>query len=132
MAAITRLSLDGYGARRTGNFAGKEESEVVVPEVPVEEAQAASYWPGYVPPRRKRRKKREKPVIVEVAHQQEEIKYVSVRAPVVVGPSLQPVMDAVEQVTRLIEARASHAAIREKIEELEEIEDIVFILSQLQ
>ena len=27
MAAKTRLSLDGYGAKRVGSFAGKEASE---------------------------------------------------------------------------------------------------------
>lgn len=31
MAAITRLSVDGYGARRTGSFAGKTATVAVIP-----------------------------------------------------------------------------------------------------
>ena len=41
-------------------------------------------------------------------------------------------MDAVQEVTRLIEARARYAEVRARIEELEEEEDIIIILSQLQ
>ena len=131
MAAITRLSLDGYGAKRAGSFAGKEGAEVIVPEVPVEEVQQASYWPGYIPPKRRRRKKRE-PVVVEIAVEQQEVKYVAVQPVPIFYPSLAPVMESVEQVTRLIEARAAKADVMRKIEELEEEEDIIVILSRLQ
>ena len=133
MAAITRLSIDGYGAKRAGSFAGKEESEVVIPpEVEEEEVRQASYWPGYIPPRRRRRKKRE-PVVVEIAVEQQEVKYVALQQPVpIFYPSLAPVMESVEQVTRLIEARAAKADVMRKIEELEEEEDIIVILSRLQ
>ena len=89
------------------------------------------FRPGYIAPRKKKRRE-EEPVVVEVAVERQQIKYVAVRQPVVFGPSLAPVMDAVQEVTRLIEARARSAEVRARIEELEEEEDIIIILSQLQ
>ena len=90
------------------------------------------FRPGYIAPRRKKKRPDEPPVVVEVAVERQEIKYVAVRQPVVFGPSVAPVMDAVQEVTRLIEARARSAEVRARIEELEEEEDIIIILSQLQ
>ncbi|MGH9427645.1 MAG: hypothetical protein ACRD2L_15245 [Terriglobia bacterium] len=132
MAAITRLSLDGYGARRAGSFAGKGAA---VEEAPAPEAaaQRARFKPGYIAPKRK--KKRVEPAVVEIAvetHEgQKEVKYVSLR-PSVIEPSVAPIMEAVEDLTRLIESRARNAEIQRKIDELEEEEDIIIIMSALQ
>lgn len=92
---------------------------------------AHTFRPGYIAPRRKK-KRDEPPAVVEIAVERQEIKYVAVRQQTVIGPSVAPIMAAVEEVTRLIEARARNAEIRAKIEELEEEEDIIIILSQLQ
>lgn len=132
MAAITRLSLDGYGAKRTGSFAGKESSEA--PAAPAESVAAAAgykFRPGYIRPRRLKKRK-QPPITVEVAVERQEVKYVAVQQQEIFGPSLVPVMQAVDEVTRLIETRAKVSEIQRKIEELEEEEDIIVILSQLQ
>ena len=103
---------------------------------PAAEAPSAAagyrFRPGYIAPRRKKKRPDEPPVVVEVAVERQEIKYVAVRQQTVFGPSVAPVMDAVQEVTRLIEARARAAEVRAKIEELEEEEDIIIIVSQLQ
>ena len=55
MAAITRLSVDGYGARRAGSFAGKEGTVVSVPVV----VENSGGWPIYEPRRKKKEQERE-------------------------------------------------------------------------
>ena len=132
MAAITRLSLDGYGAKRAGSFAGKEESVVVAAPAQTTAPSGYRFTPGYIAPRRKKKKPEEAPVVVEIAVEKQEVKYVAVQQPVFSGPSMAPVMAAVEEVKRLIEARARNAVIMEKLDELEEEEDIKIIVSQLQ
>jgi hypothetical protein len=125
----TRLSLDGYGAKRAGSFAGKEES--VVEEAPVVTTAPSGYrfTPGYIAPRR-RKKKREEPALVEILVAQQEVKSVVYKR--VETPSFEPVVAAVQEVTRLIEARAKNVDIQRKIEELEEEEDIIAIIRFLQ
>lgn len=95
---------------------------------------ARTYWAGFIPPKRKR-KKAEPPAVVEIAvetiKQEKIVKYVEIRQPVF-GPSVVPVMQAIEGVTKLIEARARSAEIQRKILEVEEEENIIIILSQLQ
>ena len=117
-----------------GSFVPESWGEGEAP--PAAEAQAAAagyrFRPGYIAPRRKKKRPDEPPVVVEVAVERQEIKYVAVRQQTVFGPSVAPVMDAVQEVTRLIEARARSAEVRARIEELEEEEDIIIILSQLQ
>lgn len=44
MAAITRLSVDGYGARRAGSFAGKSSTSV---EVPIAVESYTGGWENY-------------------------------------------------------------------------------------
>jgi hypothetical protein len=89
------------------------------------------FRPGYIAPKRKKKKVDEPPAVVEIAVEKKQVKYVSVRQPVF-GPSMAPVMAAVDDLVLLIQARARHAEIQRRITELEEEEDIIIILSQLQ
>lgn len=134
MAAITRLSLDGYGAKRVGSFAGKEAGAEPEPEVEVAVVAAGyRFRPGYIRPRKLKRRQ-EPPTVVEIGFDETEaqVKYVSVQEPVVFGPSMEPIMDAVERVSKLIEARTKAVELKRTIEELEEEEDILFIVRHLQ
>jgi hypothetical protein len=127
---ITRLSLDGYGAKRAGSFAGKEaavEEEVVAAAAPVS---GYTFKAGYIAPRRKKKKREEEPSRVEILVEKQEVKSVIYKQ--VETPSFQPIVRAVEAASRLIETRARNMEIRRKLEELEEEEDIIIILSQLQ
>ena len=137
MAAITRLSLDGYGAKRAGSFAGKESTEAAAeePEV-ITPGAGRSYWPGYIPPRKKKKKEE---VVVEVAVEQvkEEriVKYVEVKSqPLsVVSPSNAHIIEQIQPLIKLLENNAIRSRIvKQKIEELEEEEDIKAIVRLLQ
>jgi hypothetical protein len=88
------------------------------------------FRPGYIAPRRKKKKREEEPSVVEVLVEKREVKSVVYKQ--IETPSFQPIVDAVSEVTRLIEARARNAEIQQRITELEEEEDIIIILSQLQ
>ena len=134
---ITRLSLDGYGAKRAGSFAGKEASVVVEEEVVAEVAGGGkTYWPGYIPPRKKKKKEE---VVVEVAVEQVKderiVKYVEVKSqPLsVVSPSNAHIIEQIQPLIKLLENNAIRSRIvKQKIEELEEEEDIKAIVRLLQ
>jgi hypothetical protein len=134
MAAITRLSLDGYGAKRAGSFAGKEESAAVEPAPAATSAPSGyRFTPGYIAPRRKKKRVEEPSVVeifVEKTEAKTEVKSIVYRQ--VETPSFQPIVAAVQEVTRLIEAQARSAEVKRKIEELEEEEDIIAIIRLLQ
>lgn len=130
---ITRLSLDGYGAKRAGSFAGKEESAAAEPEA----AAAVSgyrFKPGYIAPRRKK-KPREEPSVVEIAVAQEEVKYVAIQSSPLsfVAPSSSEIIQAVQPLVELLKNNAIRSRIvKQKIDELEEEEDIIAIVRLLQ
>jgi hypothetical protein len=98
--------------------------------VPVAAAPGYTFKAGYIAPRRKKKKREEAPSVVEVLVEKQEVKSVVYRQ--IETPSFQPIVQAVQEVTRLIEARARGAEIQRKLEELEEEEDIIIILNQLQ
>lgn len=98
---------------------------------------SASFWPGYIPPKRKKKKKEEE-VVVEVAIEQikeeQVVKYVAVQS--VPISYVFPQADIIEQIQPLIKLLENNAIrskiVKEKIEELEEEEDIIAIVRLLQ
>lgn len=89
-----------------------------------------TYFAGFIPPKRIKKAKREEKSAVEVAVQQKEIKYVQITRSYA---SNVPIMEAVQSLTDLLAQNSVRSeAVRKKIAELEEEEDIIVILSSLQ
>lgn len=97
-----------------------------------------TFWPGYIPPRKKKKKEEEQEVVVEIAV--EEIKQERIVKYVAVQPAQSSyfcdnteIMQAVQPLIKLLENNAIRSRIvKQKIEELEEEEDIIAIVKLLQ
>lgn len=82
MAAITRLSVDGYGARRAGSFAGKEGTIVVV----VAEENSGG-WPVCEPrPRKKKEEDRAEIILEDIPAEEQQPEQKPKRPRLKIGP----------------------------------------------